>query len=58
MLTIALLSGVKGQPKLYGWTEAEALGQNAALLLTGSAPDTTLATLMAEADSGQLAGGK
>ena len=46
----------QGATKLYGWTEAEALGQNAALLLTGSAPDTTLATLMAEADSGSWQG--
>jgi two-component system cell cycle sensor histidine kinase/response regulator CckA len=42
----------RGATKLYGWTEAEALGQDATLLLTGSAPDTTLATLMAEADAG------
>jgi two-component system cell cycle sensor histidine kinase/response regulator CckA len=46
----------QGATKLYGWTEAEAVGQNAALLLTDSAPDTTLATLMAEADSGSWQG--
>jgi two-component system cell cycle sensor histidine kinase/response regulator CckA len=46
----------RGATKLYGWAEAEALGQDAALLLTDSAPDTTLATLMAEADSGSWQG--
>ena len=46
----------RGATKLYGSTEAEALGQDASVLLTGSSADASLATRMAEAGEGNWQG--
>ncbi len=46
----------RGAAKLYGWPQAEALGQQANVLLAWSASHASLATLMAEADGGTWQG--